>query len=149
MLDYTGKFLPGANTLAYLASSSATKKKSFVTLAPDLLLDRQVHQCKTSRSLRSWTVYRGVSRSGEALFEYEGPKRVRFPIRYSLNTRVQRVWANSKWCECCETFHYHRCFRNNSVFMSLVSPLSLAKYLSVRPLGWGTVTFGWGTVTLG
>jgi hypothetical protein len=29
MLDQTGKFFPGANTLAYLASSSATKKKSF------------------------------------------------------------------------------------------------------------------------
>jgi hypothetical protein len=26
--------LPGANTLAYLASSSATKKKSFITLTP-------------------------------------------------------------------------------------------------------------------
>ncbi len=34
MLDQTGKFLPGANTVAYLASSSATKKKSFITLAP-------------------------------------------------------------------------------------------------------------------
>jgi hypothetical protein len=33
MLDKTGKFLPGANTLAYLASSSATKKKGFITLA--------------------------------------------------------------------------------------------------------------------
>ena len=36
MLDYTGKFLPGANTLAYLASSSAMKKKSFITLTPDV-----------------------------------------------------------------------------------------------------------------
>jgi hypothetical protein len=36
MLDWTGKFLPGANILAYLASPSATKKKSFITLTPDL-----------------------------------------------------------------------------------------------------------------
>jgi hypothetical protein len=34
MLDQTGKFLPGANNLAYLASSLATKKKSFITLTP-------------------------------------------------------------------------------------------------------------------
>ncbi len=27
--------MPGANTLTYLASSSATKKKSFITLTPD------------------------------------------------------------------------------------------------------------------
>jgi len=39
MLDYTGKFLPGANTLAYLASSSAMKKKSFITLTPGFLED--------------------------------------------------------------------------------------------------------------
>jgi hypothetical protein len=32
MLDSTGKFLPGPNTLAYLASSSATEKKSIITL---------------------------------------------------------------------------------------------------------------------
>ena len=32
MLDQTGKFLTGANTLAYLASSSATKKKCFIIL---------------------------------------------------------------------------------------------------------------------
>jgi hypothetical protein len=30
----TGKFLPGANTLAYLASTLATKRKSFMTLTP-------------------------------------------------------------------------------------------------------------------
>jgi hypothetical protein len=29
--------LPGTNTLAYLASSSATKEKSFVTLTPGVL----------------------------------------------------------------------------------------------------------------
>jgi hypothetical protein len=29
MLDYTGKFLPGANTLAYLALLSATEKKFY------------------------------------------------------------------------------------------------------------------------
>jgi hypothetical protein len=34
MLDLTGKFLPGANTLAYLALSSAMKKNSFITLTP-------------------------------------------------------------------------------------------------------------------
>ncbi len=34
MLDKTGKFLPGAKTLAYLALSSATKTKSFITLTP-------------------------------------------------------------------------------------------------------------------
>jgi hypothetical protein len=34
MLDKTGKRLPGTNTLAYLASSSATKEKSFKTLTP-------------------------------------------------------------------------------------------------------------------
>jgi hypothetical protein len=34
MLDQTGKFLPGENTLAYLASSSAMKKKCFITLTP-------------------------------------------------------------------------------------------------------------------
>jgi hypothetical protein len=34
MLD-SGKFLPGANTLAYLALLLATKKKSFITLTPD------------------------------------------------------------------------------------------------------------------
>jgi hypothetical protein len=34
ILDWTGKGLPGTNTLAYLASSSATKKKSFITLTP-------------------------------------------------------------------------------------------------------------------
>ncbi len=33
MLDQTGKGLPGTNTLAYLASWSATKEKSFITLA--------------------------------------------------------------------------------------------------------------------
>ncbi len=33
MLDQTGKFLPGANTLAYLAWSSATKT-FFITLTP-------------------------------------------------------------------------------------------------------------------
>ncbi len=32
MLDLTAKLLPGAITLAYLASLSATKKKSFTTL---------------------------------------------------------------------------------------------------------------------
>jgi hypothetical protein len=32
MFDYTGKILPGTNTLAYLALSSATKEKSFITL---------------------------------------------------------------------------------------------------------------------
>ncbi len=31
MLDYTEKWLPVMNTLAYLASSSATKEKSFIT----------------------------------------------------------------------------------------------------------------------
>ncbi len=34
MLDWTEKFLPGANTLAYLASSLAMKEKSFITLTP-------------------------------------------------------------------------------------------------------------------
>jgi hypothetical protein len=34
MLDETGKRLPGTNTLAYLASSSAMKEKSFITLTP-------------------------------------------------------------------------------------------------------------------
>ncbi len=34
MLDQTGKFLPGAYILAYSASSSAIKKKSFITLTP-------------------------------------------------------------------------------------------------------------------
>ncbi len=34
MLDQTGKFLPGANTLAYWASLLATKKKSFIMLTP-------------------------------------------------------------------------------------------------------------------
>ncbi len=29
--------MPGTNTLAYLASSSATKEKSFITLTPDLV----------------------------------------------------------------------------------------------------------------
>jgi hypothetical protein len=29
-----GKWLPGTNTLAYLASSAAMKEKSFITLAP-------------------------------------------------------------------------------------------------------------------
>ncbi len=31
-LDHDGKGLPGTNTLAYLASSSFMKKKSFITL---------------------------------------------------------------------------------------------------------------------
>jgi hypothetical protein len=34
MLDQTGKYLPCTNTLAYLTSSSAMKKKSFITLTP-------------------------------------------------------------------------------------------------------------------
>ncbi len=34
MLDLIGKWLPSTNTLAYLASSSATKKINFVTLPP-------------------------------------------------------------------------------------------------------------------
>ncbi len=43
MLDQTKKYLPGTNTLAYLASLSATKKKSFITLTPDGLLARLSH----------------------------------------------------------------------------------------------------------
>ncbi len=45
MLDQTGKGLPGTNSLAYLASSSATKKKSFITLSTGInffLLSSQV-----------------------------------------------------------------------------------------------------------
>jgi hypothetical protein len=38
MLDKAGKFLPGANTIAYLASSLAAKKKSFITLTPGIFL---------------------------------------------------------------------------------------------------------------
>jgi len=38
MLDYTGKRLPGTNTLAYLASSSLTKEKSFITLTPGVVV---------------------------------------------------------------------------------------------------------------
>ncbi len=34
MLDETEKFLPGANTPAYLALSLAMKKKGFITLTP-------------------------------------------------------------------------------------------------------------------
>jgi hypothetical protein len=34
MLDYIGKYLPGTNILAYLASLSATKETSFITLTP-------------------------------------------------------------------------------------------------------------------
>jgi hypothetical protein len=34
MSDYTGKGLPVTNTLAYLASSSATEETSFITLTP-------------------------------------------------------------------------------------------------------------------
>ncbi len=34
MFDWTGKFLPGSNTLAYLALSSVTMEKSFITLIP-------------------------------------------------------------------------------------------------------------------
>jgi hypothetical protein len=45
MLDKTGKFLPGANTLAYLASPLAMKKKSFITLT------RGASCCKTAFSL--------------------------------------------------------------------------------------------------
>jgi len=36
MLDWTGKWLPGTNTLAYSASSSAMKEKSFITLTPGI-----------------------------------------------------------------------------------------------------------------
>ncbi len=36
MLGYTAKWLPGTNTPAYLASSSATKTKSFKTATPGL-----------------------------------------------------------------------------------------------------------------
>jgi len=35
ILDKGKKSLPGTNALGYLASSSLTKKKSFVTLSPD------------------------------------------------------------------------------------------------------------------
>jgi hypothetical protein len=34
MLYWSGKGLPGINTLAYLASSSVMKKKGFITLTP-------------------------------------------------------------------------------------------------------------------
>ncbi len=38
MLDWTGKWLPGTNTLANWASLSARKKKSFITLTPGVNL---------------------------------------------------------------------------------------------------------------
>jgi len=41
MLDLTGKYLPGTNTLAYLASSSATEKKSFITFTPVVKVDKR------------------------------------------------------------------------------------------------------------
>jgi hypothetical protein len=34
MSDKIGKYLPGTNTIAYLASSLEMKKKSFITLSP-------------------------------------------------------------------------------------------------------------------
>jgi hypothetical protein len=37
MLGQTGKFLPGANTLAYLDWSTAPNIKSFITLTPGLI----------------------------------------------------------------------------------------------------------------
>jgi len=53
MLGLTGKWLTGTNTLAYLASASATKEKSFITLTPECS-ECLFHQQRRSR----WTRYR-------------------------------------------------------------------------------------------
>jgi hypothetical protein len=42
MLDQTGKGMPGTNTLAYLASSSAMKEKSFIRFSPGGVLLAEV-----------------------------------------------------------------------------------------------------------
>jgi hypothetical protein len=44
--------LPGSNTLAYLASSSATKKKSFITLTPGLNVIKLFFSSLTLRVLK-------------------------------------------------------------------------------------------------
>ncbi len=40
ILEKTGKLLPGTNTLAYLASPSAMKEKSFIKLTPGVRVIR-------------------------------------------------------------------------------------------------------------
>ncbi len=45
--------MPGANTLAYLASSSATKKKCFITLATEHLLKHGSQYLKSAFPFRN------------------------------------------------------------------------------------------------
>jgi len=61
-LDWRG-FL-GTNTLAYLASSSATKEKSFITLTPDLLAKCSRCRCKCIQTSNSFAeAFSGLSPS--------------------------------------------------------------------------------------
>ncbi len=74
MLDKTGKFLSGANTLAYLASPLATKKKSFITLTPGYLHQHQksLNVLEDIQVLGSHVMFGPESRAGHVIVEYDG-----------------------------------------------------------------------------
>jgi len=62
--------LPGANTLAYLASLSATKEKSFITLTPGLLL---AHQPRVEGE----DIGEKKNKKSQVLIDYYGPNKHR------------------------------------------------------------------------